>query len=254
MLDREFLLRLGLKAMGGIWLWVMVVAMGIYQGLNPPMGWLYAVARGLERRSTGAVFGGTAAFAAGHYLAMLAILLPAALAIALARANPMAIEPWLGAALISFGLFKLYRPSHPRLLVRVPPCRPMRWSFLMALTHCGSPMMMLGPLASVLVLLELSGRVGPAVEQRLGWFVAAAFAVPAAMAAGLLLTASAMAVVVYRRLGLRVLTRFWINLDFGWAVVFLAMGGMALMMAATGTMPGLSGWAGLVVTWLCRGG
>ena len=52
----------------------------------------------------------------------------------------------------------------------------------------------------------------------------------AAMAAALLFTASAMALLVYRRLGLGALTRYWINLDLGWAVVFIAMGVMALMM------------------------
>ena len=233
--------------MGGASLWVMAVAMGAYQGLNPPMGWLYAVSRALERRSAGAVFAGTASLAAGHYAAMLALLLPAALALALTRANPMALEPWLGAALIGFGLFKLLRPSHPRLLARIPPGRPMRWSFAMALAHCGSPVMMLGPLASVLFLLE---PACPSLGPRLCWFAAAAFAVPGAMAAAMLLTASAMAVLVYRVLGLKALTRFWINLDLGWAVAFLAMGAMALSMGAT---PGLPGWETLLVRLVCHG-
>ena len=240
--------------MGAASLWIMVAGMGVYQGLNPPMGWLYAVARGLERRSTGAVFGGTAALALGHYLAMLTVALPVALALAAVPTDAMAIEPWIGLALISFGLFKLYRPQHPRLVLRIPPGRPMRWSFLMALTHCGSPVMMLGPLASVLVLLEFGGWLGPSVGARLGWFAAAALAVPAAMAGALLLTSSAIAVLVYRRLGLAALTRFWINLDLGWAVLFLAMGVMALAMAASGAMPGLSAAALLVVRLVCRGG
>ena len=270
--------------MGAPALWVMVLAMGAYQGLNPPMGWLYAVSRGLEqdgiararpsrsgslpsrairpsgdpasshRRSTHAVLGGTTAFAAGHYLAMLAVLLPAALALAFVPIDPMAIRPWLGAALIAFGFFKLYRPSHPRLLVRIPPNRPMRYSFAMALTHCGSPMMMLGPLASMLFLLELGGHAGPAMDSRLAWFSAAALALPAAMAAALLFTASAVAVLVYRRLGLAVLTRYWLNFDFGWAIVFLAMGAMALVMSATGAMPLLPEWAQVLGRLVCGSG
>jgi len=228
-------------------LWVMLAAMGAYQGLNPPMGWLYAVSRALERRSAGAVFAGTASLAAGHYAAMLALLVPAALALALTRVNPMALQPWLGAALIGFGLFKLLRPSHPRLLARIPPGRPMRWSFAMALTHCGSPVMMLGPLASALFLLE---PAGPSLGPRLCWFAAAAFAVSGAMAATMLLTASAVAMVVYRVLGLKALTRFWINLDLGWAVAFLAMGAMALSMSAT---PGLAGWEGMLARLVCHG-
>lgn len=211
-------------------LWLMVAGMGIYQGLNPSMGWLYAVSRGLEQRSTTAALRGTVALATGHYVAMLAVLLPASLFFAVAPADPMAFQPWLGALFIGFGLFKLYRPSHPRFLVRIPPGKPTRWSCAMAMTHCGSPMMMLGPLVSFLMLLELGGLARP-LAARLGWFAAAAFVVPAVMAASLLLTASVVAVLVYRRYGLRALTRFWINLDLGWAMGFIAMGIMALMMS-----------------------
>ena len=107
---------------------------------------------------------------------------------------------------------------------------------------------------STLFLLELGGRVGPAVGSRLGWFAVAAFTLPAAMAAALLLTASAVAMVVYRRLGLAALTRLWINLDLGWAIGFLAMGAMALTMTASTTMPGVPEWAGLVGRLLCHGG
>lgn len=213
---------------------LVVAGMGVYQGLNPSMGWLYAVSCGLEQSSTKAALRGTAALAAGHYIAMLAVLLPASLLFALTPTNPMAFQPWLGGALIGFGLFKLYRPSHPRFLVRIPPDRPTLWSFAMAMAHCGSPMMMLGPLISVLILLEIGGAARPFIS-RLSWFTSAALVVPAVMAAALLLTASVVAVLVYRRLGLRALTRFWINLDLGWAVVFIAMGIMALMMSAPST-------------------
>jgi len=224
--------------MSGAALWVMIAAMGVYQGVNPPMGWLYAVGRGFERGSTGAVLSGTTELAAGHYLAMLALGLPAALVLALGRADPMLIEPWVGIVLIAFGVFKLVRPRHPRLLARIPPSRPVSWSFAMACTHCGSPVMMLAPLASVLALLAVSGGAGPGLGLRVGWFAAAAVIVPGVMAASLFATASLVAVLVYRRLGLRALTRVWINLDLGWAVVFMLMGVMALGMGMGIPIPG----------------
>lgn len=211
-------------------LWLMIVGMGVYQGFNPHMGWLYAVGRALERRSTGAALGGTVALAAGHYAAMLVVLLPAALLLAATHANPMAVQPWLGAVLVGFGIFKLFRPSHPRFVVRIRPNRPVRWSFAMAMTHCGSPVMMLGPLFSLLMLLQVDGLGGADWTQRAGPFALAAVAVPAAMAAALLVTASIVALLVHRRFGLRALTRYWINLDIGWALVFIAMGVMAFMM------------------------
>ncbi len=241
--------------MGTTSLWGMVLAMGVYQGLNPTMGWLHGVARGLERRSGAAVLGATFAVAAGHYLAMAAVLLPAALALALSGLPPMAAEPWLGGALLGFGLFKLCRRAHPRALARIRPGHTLRWSFLMALAHCGSPLMMLSPLASLLVLLQLQGRGGPDALARAAWFAAAALALPAAMIAALLLTASLAALLVHRSLGLAALTRFWIDLDLGWALAFLAMGGMALAMgAAGGAMPGLPAWAMVLARSLCRTG
>jgi len=219
--------------MSGVTLWAMIAAMGVYQGVNPPMGWLYAVGRGLERGSTASVFSGTTFLAAGHYLAMLSLALPAALAFALVPADPMRFEPWLGFVLIAFGFYKLLRPRHPLLLARIPPGRPVSWSFAMACTHCGSPVMMLAPLASILALASMRGLAGPA---RLGWFAAAALLVPGVMAASLFVTGSTIALLFYRRLGLRALTRVWINLDAGWAVVFMLMGAMALGMGPDGTM------------------
>ena len=208
----------------------MIVAMGVYQGLNPEMGWLYAVARALERRSVGAALRGTTALAVGHYIAMLSILLPVAIVAALIPETLMAIRPWLGAALIGFGLFKLFRPSHPRFVARIPPSRPVVWSYAMAMTHCGSPIMMLAPLTSLLMLLEFSGQSTAHGSLRAEWFTVTAVAVPAAMASTLLLTASFVAVLVYRQLGLAALTRFWIDLDLGWAAIFVLMGVMAFLM------------------------
>lgn len=217
----------------------MVAAMGAYQGANAPMGWVYAVARGFERRSARATLGAAAALAAGHYLAMLAVLLPAALAITLLGVDPTAIEPWLGIGFIGFGLFKLLRARHPRALARIPPREPIRWSFAMALAHCGSPFMMLAPLVELSLLLD-AGRFGATLPQHLAWSAGLAVALPAAMAAPLLLVASSLALVVYRVLGLRGVTRLWINLDLGWALIFIAMAAMMLVMAhGAASMPAM---------------
>lgn len=211
--------------MDGVSLWLMMAGMGIYQGLNPTMGWLHAVGRGLERRSRRAVLGSVWALAAGHAAAMAVVLFPAALALALLGVHPAAILPVVGPAMVAFGAWKLWHVRHPRFLARVPPRCRMRWSFLMALTHCGSPLMMLAPLATVLSLLAASGRTGTDA------YGAGAVAVVAAMALPLLLTASIIALAVYRRLGLGALTRIWFDLDRIWSIAFVAMGAMAILMA-----------------------
>lgn len=230
--------------MGAGTIWVMILAMGLYQGLNPPMGWLAAVGRGLETRSGRAVLLSAATHAAGHYCAMAAVLVPAALLVACAGFQPAAFMPWLGAALIGFGLFKLYRPAHPRFLVRVRPHQSFRFSCLMALTHCGSPIMMLGPLASLMMFLDMTGHAGLAPAARALDFGLLALALPAAMVLTLLGAESLIAWIVWRRLGLAVLTRVWLDLDRLWAVIFVLMGAMELAMTnAGGALPGMPAWA-----------
>jgi hypothetical protein len=215
----------------------MILAMGLYQGLNPPMGWLAAVGRGLETRSGRAVLVSTATHAAGHYCAMAAVLVPAAVLLAVSGLEPVAFLPWLGAVLVGFGLFKLHRPAHPRFLVRLRPRQRFRFSFLMALTHCGSPIMMLGPLVSVLMLLDAAGVAGRHAAARAFGFGLLALALSALMVLTLLAAASLIAWIVWRRLGLGALTRLWLDLDRLWALVFLLMGAMDLAMAAGGAAP-----------------
>lgn len=205
---------------------VMTALMGVYQGLNPPMGWLFAVGRGLERGSWRALLGGTGALAYGHFLAMAGVLLAGAVLLALVIPSAAGLQPLLGIVLIGFGTFKLLRRRHPAFLARIPPGRPVRWSFAMALTHCGSPMMMLAPLVSV-VSIEAVAAGGPGQVAQNGLL---ALLLAAAMALPLFLTASVIAAVVYRRFGLRALTRYWVDLDVGWALIFVAMGAMGILM------------------------
>lgn len=210
---------------------VMSAAMGVYQGFNPAMGWLHATARGLERRSFRALLIGSIKFAWGHYLGMNVVLVPLACLLALTGLHPMLLMPWLGATFIIYGIFKLLRPAHPRLLARISPVHTVRWSFVMALTHCGSPLMMISPLLGMVVVLKLSPlhqstvfHVSPFV------YPVAALGITAAMALPQLIISVAIASAVYWRLGLKALTRYWFNFDLGWAVLFLLMGTMAIKM------------------------
>lgn len=211
----------------------MAALMGVYQGLNPPMGWLFAVGRGLEHQSWRAVLGGTWSLAYGHFLAMALVLLPGAVLLALLLPAPMGLHPLIGIVLIAFGAFKLLRRRHPGFLARIPPSRPVRWSFAMSLVHCGSPVMMLAPLVSLVSLGSafMSGSAG-----RVAHDGGLALLLAGAMAAPLFVTASLVAAVVYRRHGLRALTRYWFDLDLGWAAMFVAMGAMGILMPGNMTM------------------
>ena len=63
-------------------LWLALVASGLYHGVNPGMGWPLAVSAGLMERSSPALIAALWPLALGHLLAMLVVILPFALLIA----------------------------------------------------------------------------------------------------------------------------------------------------------------------------
>lgn len=218
-------------------LWLMAVAMGVYQGVNPPTSWLRAVGRGLETGSHRAALASTFALALGHFLAMAALLVPAALVIALLttrdalQMDELMHAGWaVSGTLILFGFYKILYPQHPRFVARIRPRQPVRWAFFMGVTHCGSPLMMVPMLIDLLMLqsgFKICGTsaLAPALDAML-----LALAICLAMALPLFLTGSAMAIAIMRRLGLRAVTRYWVNLDLGWAAGFVVMGVMGFAM------------------------
>lgn len=213
-------------------IWWLAIGMGVYQGLNPPIGWLLAVGRGLEKRSLGALFASTWALAFGHFLSMIVLLVPIALLVAVLSSQQMMQLGWfLSFTLIGFGAYKILRPQHPKFIVRIRPNQPVRWSFFMGLTHCGSPVMMVPMLLNLSMVSTWLIVFGPSITGHLIGYTVLALVFSAAMATPLLVTASIVAVTVFRRLGLQGLTRCWINLDFGWAVMFILMGIMGLTMS-----------------------
>ncbi|HEX7390625.1 MAG TPA: hypothetical protein VF286_10970 [Acidiphilium sp.] len=217
-------------------IWLMAIGMGVYQGINPPMGWLRAVGSGLETRSERAVLLGTWALAFGHFLSMAVILVPLGIAFAVLNAGLLSMSAAMRAGslasvvLIGFGAYKILRPQHPRFIARIRPDRPVHWSFCMGLTHCASPVMMVPMLINLTLMSTWAAAFGPHLGGQILGATVIALAVSAAMAVPLFLTGSAVALVVFRRLGLRAITRYWVNLDLGWAVMFVLMGIMGITM------------------------
>lgn len=216
--------------------WLMAIGMGVYQGINPPMGWLRAVGRGLETRSTRAILLSTWALAFGHFLSMVVLLVPVSVVIAVLLADRLSMMALMQAGslasfgLIGFGVYKILRPQHPKFIARIRPDQPVRWSFCMGLTHCGSPVMMVPMLINLIMVSAWVAAFGPSSGGQVLGAVLIALVVSAAMAIPLFLTGSVVAVAVVRRFGLRAITRYWINLDLGWAAMFILMGIMGLRM------------------------
>src|SRR5215468_9572956 len=132
----------GDSAMKDLWPWLTLALLGAYHGINPAMGWLFAVALGLQERRRAAVIRAFAPIALGHAVSIAAVV--ALLGAAQALVDLGVLRLIGAAALIIFGLYKLLAPmSHPRWVgMRVHFRDLTTWSFLMASAH-GAGLMLL---------------------------------------------------------------------------------------------------------------
>lgn len=204
--------------------WLILFLLGAYHGINPGMGWLFAVALGMQRQSSREVWLSLLPIAAGHALA---IGLAVGLALMIGAVIP-AIYMKIGVAclLLGFGLYRLLRKGHPRWGgMQVGFTDLTIWSFLMASAH-GAGFMLLP------VMMGMSAGAGhheghtvPVIAD--GWR-SGALAV-ALHTFGYLLVTGTVALVVYKKLGLNLLRKAWINLDLIWAVALIVTAGLALL-------------------------
>jgi hypothetical protein len=207
------------------WLWLAVVASGLYHGINPGMGWPLAVSAGLMEKNPRALFAALGVLAVGHIAATLSMLLPFALLIAVAEwRRPIQVAAAL--LVIGFGVFRLVRPRHPRAIARIPPTQLGLWSFAVAIAHGAG--LMLVPI--YLGLCQASDLDSPhqaastLVDANLGMAVLVALVHSAAMIA----SGGLLAWAVYRYLGVRFVSKSWFNLDTVWAASLILVGAIAL--------------------------
>ena len=201
-------------------LWSAVVALGVYHGLNPAMGWPLAVASGLAERRDAAVFTTLAPLAAGHLLAMSIALVPFAIVAGYLEWS-REIRLAAGALVLGFGVLRLAQRRHPRFMARVRPSQLVWWSFLMANAH-GAGLMLL-PVAI--------GLCAPTALAPAGSGVAGALVVALVHTLAMATSGVAIAWGVYRWLGLRFLRQAWLNLDAVWAVSLIVAGAVGIAVA-----------------------
>ena len=195
--------------------WLAVVLLGAFHGLNPGMGWLFAVSFGLQEQDRGALLRALPPIAAGHELAVAPVAVAVAVfSSAVTRAVVVGV---LAVVLTGFGLYLLLRTRHFTWVgMRLSRWELAWWSFLMStVTGAG---LMLTP-----VLVSAAPRAGTLEEALAG---PVELAVAAALVHGLamLATSGVVAVLVYEVVGLRILRSAWVNLDRIWAVAFLLAG------------------------------
>jgi hypothetical protein len=204
------------------WPWLALAGLGAFHGINPAMGWLFAVALGLHRQSRAVVLTALLPIALGHALAVLAIAL-AVVALGVV-VDQRAIRIAAGALLIGWAAYHtLYGSRHRvRFGMQVGMLGLCAWSFLMASAH-GAGLM----LVPVLIPLCLAGS--PAQE------LTAVGSLPIALAAvgvhtlAMLATTGVIALAVYQWFGLAFLRKGWINLDLIWTIALVATGVVLFM-------------------------
>lgn len=264
---------------------VGLLGLGALHGINPAMGWLFAVALGMQEGGTRAVWRALPPLAVGHALAIGVVV---ALAALLGAAIPPEALRWgVAGTLVGFGAYRMVRTGHPRYGgMRVGARELTVWSFLMASAH-GAGLMVLPfllggggmvagdfpglhaahtgeghaalvvdtaaptgpldaaepfgatrpPMPEVLRALPYGttgmvdtvvGAGGASMAEPMVAGVASSQLVGLLMTmvhtAGYLLVTGLVAVVVYRRVGLNVLRRAWINLDVIWAAALILTG------------------------------
>jgi hypothetical protein len=211
-----------------LWPWVAVAVLGAYHGIDPSMGWLFAVALGLQEQRAVKVIAALFPIAIGHFIS---VGLVVGLIAAAMLPAPVLLRPAGAAALVLFGLFRFWRPrAHPRwVAMRVNAVELATWSFLMATAHGAG--LMLFP-----ILLDI--RAGAMVHHhamtmampvRTTIGVAQAVAIVLVHTGAMLLVMGTVALVVYQWIGLRILRSAWINLDALWAGALVAAGALCLI-------------------------
>src|SRR5512134_401886 len=196
--------------------WAMLMALGAFHGINPGMGWLFAVALGMQERRRGAVLRALVPLCAGHALAV-GFAVGAALAIGFVI--PLGWLRWpFGGVLVSLGALRLFRHRHPRWGgMRVSMGGLTVWSFLMATAH-GAGLMV------VPVFLGMSMSTAGEHAHHMHAADASttvALAATCVHALGYLGVTALVALLVFEKLGVGILRRAWINLDVIWSAALI---------------------------------
>jgi len=203
------------------WPWLAIAGLGAFHGLNPGMGWLFAVALGIYRQERRVVWLALLPIALGHAASI------AAVALVFLSAGWF-VDGWafrvgIGFVLIAWGLYH-WRFGHRhrvRFGMQVGLAGLFVWSFLMATGHGAGVMVW-----PALMPLCLPSRASAASASGA---LAAGLAGVSVHTLAMLSVTAAIAVTVYEWVGLEVLRRAWLNIDGLW-VAALATTGMLMLL------------------------
>jgi hypothetical protein len=199
-----------------------LAVLGAFHGVNPGMGWLFAVSIGLQERSRKALLLSLPFIALGHEGAVAVMAVIAAVTRSLTASRVVVLA--VGGVLLLFGLWQLLSQRHKRWAgMRLSRWGLARWSFVMSSAH-GAGLMVLP--VFVMPLHAFEGlRTSDGIVRAVGEGMLAAGVHSAAMIA----MTGTVAVLVYDILGLSVLQRWWVNIDKVWAASLVGAGAVVLL-------------------------
>lgn len=200
-----------------VWPWLVVAGLGAFHGLNPAMGWLFAVALGMHRQSQTVVLQSLLPIAAGHALAVVIVAL--AFVYFGSVIDQKLVQRVCGVVLVAWALYHaLYGHRHRvRVGMQTGMWGLALWSFLMASAH-GAGLMLIP------ALVPLCLAATPAKELTAGGSMLTALAAVGVHTAAMLAVTGTIAIIVYRWVGLAFLRRGWLNVDLLWTAALVVAG------------------------------
>jgi hypothetical protein len=202
---------------GELWPWLVVAGLGVFHGVNPAMGWLFAVALGLNRKSERVVWLALVPIALGHAVAVGAVL---AVVVALGLiVEPGPLRRVGGVILLAWAAWHAWYGRRHRVRVGMQTGLGglFLWSFLMANAH-GAGLMLIP------AVIPLCLAMSPAHQLTATGSISAALLALGLHTAAMLATIGTIAIVVYKWIGVGFLRRGWINLDQLWTIVLVVCG------------------------------
>jgi hypothetical protein len=182
-----------------------VLLLGAFHGLNPAMGWLFAVARGLQERSRDLLLQSLPVIALGHLASVALVAVVVGATGSLVTGTVLSIGG--GVVLVAFGLWRLLSRRHFRWVgMRLSLWQLAGWSFLMSSAHG----------AGLMLLPVFTGGLAVAALHTLAMFT----------------VSGTIAILVYELAGLTILRRAWFNVDRMWAIALIAAGTLTLTQAS----------------------
>jgi hypothetical protein len=207
--------------------YLALAGLGAFHGLNPAMGWLFAVARGMQERSARVVLGSLPPIALGHLASVAIVAAVVSATRSVVAANVVGIAG--GVVLVGYGLWRLLSERHFKWAgMRLSPAQLTGWSFLVSSAH-GAGLMLLPVLATS--PMPASSMSAPGMDHAMAPPAAGALTGLAAAAVhtlSMLLVMGTIALIVYKFIGVGVLRRAWFNVDRLWAAVMVGAGALTI--------------------------